>query len=91
MSLEAARLTIARDHGYADWPQALRYADVVVDTRFESAADAIQWGELAGLRDLLDGKHPDLRAAEPFFGATARGAARYAGHQEIAELIEERL
>lgn len=29
--------------------------------------------------------------AEPFFGATARGAARYLGHTEIAAQIGERL
>ena len=28
---------------------------------------------------------------KPFFGATARGAANYQGHAEIAALIEERL
>jgi hypothetical protein len=29
--------------------------------------------------------------AEPFFGATARGAARHLGHTQIAALIGERL
>jgi hypothetical protein len=56
---EDARLAIARDHGYSDWAAARANADALVDTRFEAAADAIQWGELTALRDLLDG-HPRL-------------------------------
>lgn len=56
---EAARLAIAQNHGYADWGAARADSDVIVDTRFEAAADAIQWGELTALRDLL-GAHPRL-------------------------------
>jgi hypothetical protein len=37
---EAARLAVALDHGYADWDAARANADVIVDTRFEAAADA---------------------------------------------------
>ena len=36
------------------------------------------------------GKGPDLSFTDPSFGATARGAARYAGHTEIVALIDER-
>jgi hypothetical protein len=54
---QMARLAIARDHGYADWAAASEHAGIMVDTRFEAAADAIQWGELATLRGLLD-THP---------------------------------
>lgn len=56
---EAARRAIALDHGYADWETARADAGLGVDTRFEAAADAIQWGELTTLRDLLDA-HPQL-------------------------------
>lgn len=56
---EAARRVIALDHGYADWDAARAAAQLSVDTRFEAAADAIQWGELTALRDLLDA-HPRL-------------------------------
>ena len=63
---EDARLAIARDHGYADWAAARAHADVVVDTRFEAAADAIQWGELAALRDLLDAHPPLISMRSPF-------------------------
>jgi ankyrin repeat protein len=59
LTLEKAQLTIARDHGYADWAAASEHADVRVDTRFEAAVDAIQWGDLAALRALLDA-HPAL-------------------------------
>ena len=55
----AARRAIALDHGYADWGAARADADLHVDTRFEAAADAIQWGELTTLADLLDA-HPQL-------------------------------
>jgi len=48
---------------------------------------------LHGRRDVVEfllGEGPDLSFADPSFGATASGAARYAGHTEIAALIEER-
>jgi hypothetical protein len=63
---EDARLAIARDHGYADWAAARANADVLVDTRFEAAADAIQWGELTALRDLLDAHPPLISMRSPF-------------------------
>ena len=63
---EDARLAIARDHGYADWAAAHANADVLVDTRFEAAADAIQWGELTALRDLLDAHPPLISMRSPF-------------------------
>jgi hypothetical protein len=59
LTLQAARDAIARDHGYAGWAQAREHAHVMADTRFEAAADAIQWGELNALTDLLD-THPAL-------------------------------
>jgi hypothetical protein len=40
--------------------------------------------------EFLLGQQPDLSITEPFFGATARGAASYHGHAEIAALIEQR-
>lgn len=58
---EAARLAIALDHGYADWDAARADADLSVSTRFEAAADAIQWGDLTALAELLDA-HPQLIA-----------------------------
>ena len=63
---EDARLAISRDHGYADWAAARATADVLVDTRFEAAADAIQWGELTALRDLLDAHPPLISMRSPF-------------------------
>ncbi len=66
LTLADARHAIARDHGYADWDAAREQAHAMVDTRFEAAADAIQWGELAALRDLV-GAHPSLiRMRSPF-------------------------
>lgn len=66
LPLADARLVIARDHGYADWAAARAHADIMVDTRFEAAADAIQWGELAALRDLIDAHPPLISARSPF-------------------------
>jgi hypothetical protein len=61
LTTQTARDAIARDHGYADWSEAREHADVMIDTRFEAAADAIQWGDIAALRGLLDA-HPALIA-----------------------------
>jgi len=48
---------------------------------------------LHGRREVVEfllSKDPDLSFADPSFGATASGAARYNGHTEIAALIDER-
>lgn len=58
---DTARLAIAKDHWYADWPDALAHGQDTVDTRFEAAADAIHAGDLNTLRRLLD-NHPELVA-----------------------------
>jgi len=47
-------------------------------------------GRRAVVEFLLD-LQPDLTVTEPFFGATARGAARHQGHGEIAALIDARM
>jgi hypothetical protein len=63
---ETARDAIARDHGYASWTDASAHADESVDTRFEAAADAIQWGEHEKLRELLDAYPELVRVRSPF-------------------------
>ena len=66
LEVEIAREAIARDHGYAGWVDAVVHFGEPVDTRFEAAADAIQWGELETLRKLL-AAHPQLvRMRSPF-------------------------
>jgi hypothetical protein len=71
LALQTARLAIARDHGYADWADAVGHAQLLVDTRFELAADAIQWGELETLRELLDAQPTLVQTRSPFVhGAT---------------------
>jgi Ankyrin repeats (many copies) len=57
---------IARDHRYRDWSAAREHAREPVDLRFEAAADAIQWGELDVLRDLLDSRPGLVHARGPF-------------------------
>ena len=37
--------------------------------------------------EFLPRQGPDLSVTEPVFGATARGAARHLGYQEIAALL----
>lgn len=52
---------------------------------------ALIYAALHGRREvaeLLLGKDPDLSFAEPFFHGTARGAARYAGHDDIVALLD---
>jgi hypothetical protein len=179
LEADTARQVIANDHRYPDWATAVAHSDDVVDLRFEAAADAIQWGGLDALRELLDatpelvralvdgtdddgvplwtaitfgyteaaealvrcgarvdslvlsaalgdldavrrhfepgaaadppvdhaiveaalhgrrdvvafllGREPDLSFREPRFGATAQGAARYAGDPGVVELLE---
>ena len=70
LTRKQAELAIARDHGYADWAAARKQAGLMVDTRFEAAADAIQWGDLAAVRGYFgaDG-HRELGPALRF-GAT---------------------
>lgn len=63
---DLARDVVARDHGYASWEAAGAHRDAPVDLAFEAAADAIQWGDVEGLRALLD-RVPDLvTARSPF-------------------------
>jgi hypothetical protein len=52
---------------------------------------AIVEAALHGRRDVvafLLGREPDLSFREPRFGATALGAARYAGDPGVVELLE---
>jgi hypothetical protein len=56
---DLAREVIARDHGYASWEVAGAHRDEPVDLTFEAAADAVQWGDVEGLRTLLD-RVPEL-------------------------------
>jgi hypothetical protein len=66
LSLDAARHAIARDHGYRGWADAAEHGRDHVDLRFEAAADAIQWGELDTLRELLDVDPALVRMRSPF-------------------------
>ena len=56
---DLARSAIAADHSYKSWADAREHADERVDTRFEAGCDAIQAGDVALLRQLLD-VSPDL-------------------------------
>jgi ankyrin repeat protein len=59
LTLEVAREAIARDHSYKEWSDVIQHAEETVDSRFEAAADAIQWGDVQTLQRLLD-EDPDL-------------------------------
>jgi hypothetical protein len=66
LTVQTARGVIAREHGYENWAAAREQAETTVDTRFEAAADAIHWGELAALRDLLDAEPALVSMRSPF-------------------------
>jgi hypothetical protein len=66
LTLEVARTAIARDHGYEDWSAAQGHAEEPIDADFETACDAIQWGELDLLRVLLDARPALVHARSPF-------------------------
>jgi ankyrin repeat protein len=66
LTSQDVQLAVAREHGYADWAAARAHADVIVDARFEAAADAVHWGELTVLRDLLDAHPPLISMRSPF-------------------------
>jgi ankyrin repeat protein len=66
LDLDQVRLAVAKDHWYLDWADAVAHGHDTVDTRFESAADAIHEGDLETLRRLL-GEEPALvRMRSPF-------------------------
>jgi hypothetical protein len=66
LTLEQAQLAIARDHGYSDWAAAQSHAADPVDSDFEAACDAIQWGDLEALGGLLDERPELARERSPF-------------------------
>jgi len=69
-SLDDARLTIAREHGFADWRQVVEHGNEPPDAPFEAAVDAVVNGDLAGLRELLD-RDPGLVKKQSTYGHRA--------------------
>lgn len=66
LTVDAARLAVAKDHGYIDLADAAAHGDDTVDARFEAAADAIHAGDLDQLRALLDAQPALVRMQSPF-------------------------
>lgn len=67
ITLDTARLLVAKEHHYKDWSDVLAHGDVVIDPRFEAAADAVIDGKLDVLERLL-AETPELvraRSAYP--------------------------
>jgi hypothetical protein len=58
-TLEDAKLTIAREHGFKDWKAVTDLGDMEFDHQFEHAATAIVTGDIEKLRELLR-QSPDL-------------------------------
>ena len=48
-----ARLTVAREHGYADWAAVEALGDATSDAGFEAAVDALLSGDIGRLREFL--------------------------------------
>jgi hypothetical protein len=66
LSLEQARLIVARDHGFTSWSSVQGICDPV----FERAVDAVVLGQVTALRALL-AEHPDLVARRSAYGHRA--------------------
>ncbi|HEV3486747.1 MAG TPA: ankyrin repeat domain-containing protein [Vicinamibacterales bacterium] len=66
LGLDDARLVIAREYGFTDWPHLAQFADAVRRdegvARFEAAVDAVVGGDLDSLRAMVRA-HPDLPRA----------------------------
>jgi hypothetical protein len=69
-TLDDARDTIAREHGFADWPDVEERGSEPPDTDFEAAIDAVLSGDAAALRSLLE-RRPSLVHDRSGFGHRA--------------------
>ncbi|MEM7227005.1 MAG: hypothetical protein AAF495_28820 [Pseudomonadota bacterium] len=67
---DAARLTVAWEHGFADWPAVEALGAAKLDSGFESAVDALVTGRLADLAVLLEAA-PDLVRRRSGYGHRA--------------------
>ena len=66
-TLDDARMTIAREHGFTDWTAVRSLADEPSDTEFEDAVSIMMSGDLSSLAALL--KHqPRLLTASSRYG-----------------------
>lgn len=59
LSLDLARLTIAREYGYSDWNAVKTDGNIKLDTEFEQAVDWVITGEVAQLSGMFVEK-PEL-------------------------------
>jgi hypothetical protein len=69
-TLDAARQTIAREYGFADWPDVEARGTAPPDPAFESAVDSLLRGDVEELRGLLAGD-PSLVHRRSSFGHRA--------------------
>lgn len=70
VDLDAARLAIAREHGYEDWAAVETKGDISVDPVFEKAVDAVIAGDELGLQNLLS-EYPALINQRSTYGHRA--------------------
>jgi len=54
LSLDQAQLTIAREHGYADWNEVEALEGLMIDEAFEKTVDSVLRGDIVQLQDRLD-------------------------------------
>lgn len=66
----AARETLAREYGFADWQTVAALGDLGVDIRFEQALDAVVCGNTAALGQMLR-EDPTLATAQSRYGHNA--------------------
>lgn len=70
LTLEQARLTIAKEHGYPDWATVEALHDTEFDENFEQSIDAVVEGNLAELKARLTAS-PDLAKQRSQYGHRA--------------------
>lgn len=69
-SLDDARLTVSREHGFPSWDVVVRQGNTALDESFEEAIDCVVNGRLIRLQELLS-DHPELANQRSVYGHRA--------------------
>jgi len=67
LTLEEARLVIAKEHGFVDWKEAMESGNKAFEANFEKAIDALLSGDILLLEKLLDAQ-PQLLETRSEYG-----------------------
>ena len=80
-TVDDAKMTIAREHGFKDWTEVESIEGRVSDVAFEKAVDTMLSGHLSSLREQIK-KTPDLLSARSQYGHGAT-LLHYAGSNGV--------